>query len=251
VSDEDGFVPSQSYVAFRTPIGWQTLGTPKVVDAVWATSKTDVWAVGLAGAVHWDGATWTKAVGPTAPRVVWGSATNDVWLGASTATDPLFWHWDGSAWTSVASIAGATFSRIDALSGTGPNDVWAVGDGGVARFDGVAWTTAYATTAPVALRDVWAASPTSVWAVGAQSGILHWDGVRWSETTGDPTIASVVFTSVRGRSDSDVFASSTDNRMWHWDGTMWTSTAIGASGFLFGTANTMWLSTSTGVLVGP
>ena len=35
-------------------------------------------------------------------------------------------HWDGCGWTQATS---PTTSNLDAVWGTGPNDVWAVGNG--------------------------------------------------------------------------------------------------------------------------
>jgi hypothetical protein len=88
------------------------------------------------------------------------------------------------------------------VSGTGPNDVWAVGNAGhglygrgdalTQHWDGTAWsivrTPLPSHGAAHVLASVSAVSPTDAWAVGnvgdGEIGvhiILHWDGVVWTQ----------------------------------------------------------------------
>ena len=95
------------------------------LHGVWGSGPNDVWAVGDAGILHWDGSAWTAVSSGTTAYLegVWGSGANDVWAVGDVGT---ILHWDGSAWTSASS--GTTFALFG-VWGSGANDVWAVGDG--------------------------------------------------------------------------------------------------------------------------
>lgn len=74
------------------------------LSALWGTSPTDVWAVGLEGRVlHYDGTAWTPVVVPTTRdlRTVHGTAPNDIFV---AGTDALL-HFDGTRWSPVQSPA--------------------------------------------------------------------------------------------------------------------------------------------------
>src|SRR5439155_21271708 len=62
---------------------------------------------------------------------------------------------------------------------------------------------------------VWASSPDDVYVVG--TGILHWDGSRWS--TAMPDFA---FADVWGSGPNDVYAVGS-GVLAHWDGARWTN----------------------------
>jgi hypothetical protein len=118
-------------------------------------------------------------------------------------TEPYAVHWDGTSWTEVTVPAPATSqgTPLLAVSGSGPDDVWAVGTKTLpnnltrtyaAHWDGSAWTAVPTPNAGSprtgVLSGVVALAPDDAWAVGATSGqggpertlILHWDGTSWS-----------------------------------------------------------------------
>src|SRR6185436_15168757 len=73
-------------------------------------------------------------------------------------------RWNGSAWSSVAS---GTPNHLYGVWGSGPSDVWAVGDvGTILHWDGSAWWKVPSGTTHD-LRGVWGSGPSDVWAVGA------------------------------------------------------------------------------------
>ena len=66
------------------------------------------------------------------------------------------YHWTGSAW---APVAAGTAHYLTAVSGSGPNDVWAVGNmGTILHWTGSAWTPSTSGTT-AELRGVWATAP--------------------------------------------------------------------------------------------
>jgi hypothetical protein len=67
-----------------------------------------------------------------------------------------------------------------AVFGTGPGDVWAVGDEGtILHWDGRTFGPAASGTLE-RLTGVWAASPSEAWISGTVGSFLRWDGQRWS-----------------------------------------------------------------------
>lgn len=176
---------------------------PNVLNAVDATSATDVWAVGGAGfpnkglIVRWNGSRWRAVrngcgVGLLGVDVI---SPSDVWAVGSATTC----HFDGAAWTVVPSPQPRPeFDEIayvlEDVSGTASDDVWAVGhrviEQGeqlffhplVEHWNGTEWTLM--TIVPGhSLDGVVALAPDDVWAVGTDSirgTVVHWNGNRWA-----------------------------------------------------------------------
>jgi hypothetical protein len=126
----------------------------------------------------------------------------------------LIEHFDGVSWSIVPSPNRGTdyYSVLQAVSGTSPNDVWAVGvsqDGTafsrtlIEHWDGTQWSIVPSPNPGTQLNDllgVAAVSAHDVWAVGYREGrpegpnplenvILHWDGLSWSQVA-SPNLGS-------------------------------------------------------------
>src|SRR5262249_20924209 len=100
-----------------------------ILRAVSSISRKDVWAAGYAGVVR------------------------------PTVTRTLIEHWDGRRWTivrspSVRSARGALNNTLFSVSGSRPDDVWAVGS--------------------------WGSLAGGYGGKGDHALALHWDGRRWS-----------------------------------------------------------------------
>ncbi len=186
------------------------------LQGVSASGPNDAWAVGYGVgpiALHWNGARWSivptarlNGQDPSRGRVaalmgVVAVARDDAWAvgwqPSGGGEIPLVEHWDGQAWT-VARLPVGARGGLTGVGGSGPNDIWAVGQVSDAtgrsllmlmlHWDGAKWTSAR-TPNPAGADDrlaaVAAGSPNDAWAVGAtDSGpvALHWDGRRWGET---------------------------------------------------------------------
>lgn len=92
--------------------------------AIWGTGPNDVWAVGYAAALHYDGQAW-REVPYGAPlavdrAVVWGHGPNGVFVGGS---DGVILHWNGQAWTRMTV---PTERQIVALAGRSATEVYAL-----------------------------------------------------------------------------------------------------------------------------
>jgi hypothetical protein len=156
----------------------------------------------------------------------------------------------------VRANAGAEVT-FDAVHGTGPNDIWVVGDlGTIAHFNGMLWSLAPPLTS-VHLRAVAAASATDVWAFGDSGVALHFNGAAWTRVdlgTDKHLVAAVSL----GAKDLWVMPKDV-HYLLHYDGTSWTqvdaTTREGYGQCLGGnSANSLWLmpsSTSYAYLVTP
>jgi hypothetical protein len=207
---------------------WSPTATPvPAADSIFAVhgaDADDVWAAGVGTLIHWTGGGWT-AVRPTDGatnvelRALWMASATDGWAGGfnDSSGEVVFYRWNGAAWNRVSvPLTGA----VGGIWGLAANDVWAVGENGVAaHFDGSAWTTT-ATGAEHYLSSVWGARTDDVWAVGPHGLVVHWDGRSWTALHHQPlTEGDLYGGSFDSPSDGWVFGSP---GILHWDGTGWT-----------------------------
>jgi hypothetical protein len=197
--------------------GWQQVAMAQpttkhaLLQGVADLGSTDAWAVGF--------------IGDVAPET-------------SSPSGGLVEHWDGTRWQ-IASTPGSSAETLNAVTGTGPNDVWVAGSmnlgapppGGdnafFEHFDGTSWQTVPGPTGdfsedPIDVTGLAALSPTDVWAVGTQNpegfgepGSLNlaanWNGQTWTvvptPNLGNSTAQTDVPTGVTAISANDVWAS--------------------------------------------
>lgn len=190
------------------------LPTGPELKAVSAVGPDDIWAVGDRAVVqsststfviHYDGNAWTpiQVPGIYNPLGIAAVSANDVWV---IGGNRHALNWDGSAWSRV-SLPRAAGVQLSAISGSGRNDVWVVGNRYGARlpansigshtlayhFNGSAWTitpTPNPNHSSNGLTDVVAISPTDAWATayGKSGYTLHWDGTQWHRVS-TPTVS--------------------------------------------------------------
>lgn len=206
-------------------------------SALWATGAAFAVAVDLEGFLIWDG-TWRLApVAPGVYRDLWGTSATDVWavghaiadrtVGDKTGSSLL--HFDGARWTeTVPPGLDDSFWRV---AGSGPNDVWAVGEkGAIVHWNGRAWEQVPSGTTD-ALFGVWAASPELAWAVGHAGLVLRWTRAGgWQK---DQPITNVSLLSVWGRGPAEVWAAGLDGTLLRHDGARWRHEWIGTSANLY------------------
>jgi len=150
---------------------------------------------------------------------VWAGASNSVFAVGEAGT---VLHYDGANWSEMAS---GTPVCLNGVWGTGPNDVFAVGDGvgwfqmTIIHYDGSGWTDMSCLLSGDNLYSVWGSGPEDVLAVGRNS-VVHYDGVSWSEMY-TPMILNLY--ALWGCGPSDVFAVGWDDGgvVLHWNGSQW------------------------------
>lgn len=149
-----------------------------------------------------------KIVATSGHEVVFAVVERTRRLGGSTTTTEL-WQRVRGAWSIVLSSpepppfndARATTDarasrlgvpghvRVEAIGGSGPQDMWAVGHGpdampDILHFDGHTWTSHRGRFRPdmqYHLTGVASTGPNDAWVIGAWGTVLHWDGKRWIE----------------------------------------------------------------------
>jgi hypothetical protein len=143
-------------------------------------------------AAHFDGQGWTTLTLPAVTHRelldVWASSPEDVYV-CGVLRDPatgednshhqgLVLHYDGENWTE--STHGELGVHLKAVWGTGPNNVYVVGDPGiVVHWDGVSWNEE-PRLITTALHEIWGTSPANIYAVAARGAILRFDGTQWT-----------------------------------------------------------------------
>jgi hypothetical protein len=173
---------------------WMTMTTGltanELLNKVWGTGDTDLWAGGNTGIWRWDGTKWSKD--PSAPvqnkniQHVFGTSKTDVWA----ATSNELFHYDGTAWTLAAADNGVTPTSISNLGGGAGPEVWLTtssANGRFYRYAGGAcspkcWTQVDVPGINATFRSVWGAANNDLWAVGNSGLVAHYDGQTWART---------------------------------------------------------------------
>jgi hypothetical protein len=195
----------------------------------------------------WNGSTLVDdlTVDTTQLRDIWAASPSDVWaVGAGS------WHRDAAGWTKVTTPSIVTiYHPLKALWRLASNDIIAVTDGDILRWDGGAWSVlsvgppGSVALAAMSVNGIYASSDDNIWAVGRlqQSGDLaglqHWDGTSWSfyGRVADgwvpaPGKALFIgsFTGIWGTSANDVWVvgGSGPGSLIHYDGTRWSDVAL-------------------------
>ncbi|MCA9514567.1 MAG: IPT/TIG domain-containing protein [Myxococcales bacterium] len=139
------------------------------------------------------------------------------------ADDDVWAAGDGAVarWNGLRWVEVPMPTGFDAVSWTGMaavgDDVWLWGDAGVWKHDGVSLTQVILDVPTGAVRDVVAVAPDDVWLVGDGGLLRHW--------TGGPTetydVAGSDLLAVSATGPGDVWAVGADGRVIHWDGAVW------------------------------
>jgi hypothetical protein len=258
-----------------------TPGNTALLLGVSAGSATDAWAVGRTQinkssfeglALHWNGTAWSVSPGfsaalspdPGASAVgVADISPSDAYAIGNSATTAVgsLTQWNGTAWSQVTLPLPANAhsnTTLDAISASGPGDVWIVGtylDSANGRnetfsehFNGTAWSVVpmppVRSSNPSAFfqfNAIKANSSRDVWAVGnrgvidvpdsQKTLIEHFNGKAWS-IVASPSPGSINDLSgvTTSNASNNVWAVGTDTRAGtsvahaltlNWNGTAW------------------------------
>lgn len=156
---------------------------------------------------------------------VWGSGPGDVFVVGgplgNTGFETLALHHDGERWRDLAPGGEETLWWV---SGSGPDDVWMVGEQGRAlRWDGASFRS-HASGTDATLWGVYAFSKTDAWAVGGSPGkgtaapndiVLRWDGAAWAPDPLPGAPLGRALYKVWGTSSDDLYVVGEAGTIWH------------------------------------
>ena len=168
---------------------------------------------------------------------IWGTSEHDVWtvggpLG-NAGFESLVMRFDGTTWRRSSTGGTETYWWVH---GTGPNDVWLVGEKGrITHWDGAKFEERASGTTGT-LFGVWAAAPDDAWAVGgtpdqpdaANDVLLHWDGASWKPET-LPELKKVALFKIWGSSKDDLYVVGEAGLVWHRTSGTWKREADGVA----------------------
>ena len=278
--------PTPTPTATPACVGWNIVASPNIgtltndLLGVSVVSAEDIWAVGTYREpnryrtliTHWDGVQWSVAPSPNQGELdnvlyaVDAIGPHDIWAVGEYSTGTgtshtLIVHWDGVQWSIVASPNGGTQQNaLYGVSGTSPNDVWAVGEYGAGsgvpstlalHWDGSQWIvvpTPSPGTSYSVLQGVVAMPGGEAWAVGRYGpggGVsftltLRWNGTAWSQVPSpNPGSSYNLLNGVDASSPTDIWAVGqysdadyNDHTLTiHWNGSAWSQVPSPSPGY--------------------
>jgi hypothetical protein len=215
-ADNDVWVTRYLTIEHWDGMAWSPISLASNLVWLSGSAANEVWGVGNDGAVmRWNGRTWTSPWPNTlryGALALWAGGPNDVWM----ASQRFLYHWDGQTVTAATSPG---TGDINAIWGTGANNVWTAGKNGqVQHWDGTRWTLAAATGTDEFMA-ISGSAPNDVWVVGFYSA-YHFDGTIWSLRNTGLDAASGV-SSVYAASPTRAWAGGFLDTLMVWDGTRW------------------------------
>lgn len=220
------------------PFGWQLESITASVNAMSATSGTDVWATTNAlgsPLAHYNGTSWSPA-DLTACALPSGTQLDQVF---AVSPDLVFFSGPQTIWrlSAGACTSYPLADNVYAIWAVSANDAWvSVENSGIYHFDGSTWMLSHAQADfGDAVTHLWGTGPSDVYAITNAAGMLHWSGSSWSPfTAGTLELAA----SVWGSGPSDLYVggrTSNEAAIVHWNGASW-SDALAGFGLLTGDA---------------
>ena len=116
---------------------------------------------------------------------MWGTGPSSLWAVGKNGT---LLRWNGTAWSAAELPANASKTYLNAIWGSSAEDVWVVGkEGVIIHFDGNKWNEV-PSGAREGLKKVWGLAKDNAWAVGENGVILHWNGTNITLVRGLPIV---------------------------------------------------------------
>ncbi len=190
--------------------------TPTLTSAqfdVWGTGANDVWSIGAAGGMHWDGSRWTAIEVPTSLTSAAGGEPYG--LVAVGHFGRMYRH-DGKEWVNLRRAIGSVWTDV---WGTADDDIWISGNS-VAHFDGQVLSLAAAPTNG-GLQSVHGSSRDDVWFAGCGGALLHWTHQLWTDYSLKGWSDEQCFLAVWMESPNSAWAVGSAGLAYHWDGSVW------------------------------
>jgi hypothetical protein len=175
-----------------------------------------------------ENGTWSKVGSSSQPLLaIWTSGPDNI---VAVGEQGTAYRYDGIVWSEVRFVDTGTGESPTLLAvwGVSANDFFVAGNFGIiARYQEGVWSVSRQLAAgQQALRGLYGASPTQMFAVGVQGNLsptlLHYDGTAWSAES-LPNIGALDFYAVSGRGSDDVLVAGQQGTILHFDGGAWTA----------------------------
>jgi hypothetical protein len=222
LKDTSNVLQTETLSTTSHDIEWEvdTLGTPgNFLRDVWGLDENNVWAVGGLNLseggtvmIKWDGNKWEGTPLPNGNfNGIYGFSDTEIWCAGVRANQAYIGNWNGSNWKDY--------------------------DWNYFQSQGF---TAYPLNA------IWGSSPEDIWAVGQRGTLVHWDGEKW-EKVDLSLPEDFIFWDIHGTDSDDVYAAgNVENKefiLFHYDGMEWTKFLKGRSGASY--QNTVYTATES------
>lgn len=205
-----GMIPGEAEGVNLTDIWGYSGGGEEVVYAVGNIPPEPGLFSETGAIVKWDGSDWTLVDkdGLHTYSSVWGADPNHVYFGGTgVATDfPNAKFWDGNTLTPIR-ISDMGMNNVAGLSGTGPEDVWAMMDepfSAIYHLTQAGWENGTPSFGIEPVTDGAVYTTTlerEVIAVGHTGAVYHYDGTNWEDVSisGETRDFHAVWVSPNGR----------------------------------------------------
>jgi hypothetical protein len=213
----------------------RSMASPDNYYGVWGSGPNDIFVVGDNGRiVRYNGTAWSVMNSGTDRLFssVWGSSSSNVLAAVYQYTAAAGGGWntfgevdryDGAAWAYMSGTMGVPCTRV---WGSGPTDVFVVGEFGLIRhYNGSNWSMMDSGT-DSHLQGVWGSGPSNVYAVGydpdTSTGlVLRYNGSAWSQVQiGSPVHR---LDAIWGSGPNDIFVVGSGGDIWHHNGLTWST----------------------------
>ncbi|MBN1637363.1 MAG: hypothetical protein JW866_00225 [Ignavibacteriales bacterium] len=179
-------------IAHYDGVDWSTLhveiGEP-ILTGVWASSSTDVFAVGLEGTIlHYDGNSWVHMNSGTNMNLVdiWGFSSNDVYAcggdidNAVNPDIPILLHYDGVTWNTVYDTVNRENNYFDTIWGESTEDLFFSATFGVYQgSNSKGWIRHNTPRDNTAIKKMRGSSNHNIFMIGHYGLLIHYNGISW------------------------------------------------------------------------
>lgn len=185
--------PSTAVIMHRSGGAWTAVDAPPSTPLLnWVYGFGDeLFIAGQAGVVlRRNGESFETMDTPTDQDLwgIWGSSPSDLYAVGGIpfpGGEPTIIHYDGSTWEAieVPELMRANVFAFFKVWGSGPNDVWVVGQrGAVVHWDGTSWSEEL-IGASVDMISLWGTGPDRIVVVGGRGNgtFFTYDGSSWQE----------------------------------------------------------------------
>ncbi len=201
LKDTSRTVESRTLSPTSHDIVWtiDTLGQPSdFLNDVWGLDENNVYAVGYvnlpgggSGIIKWNGTQWNPFPASAGVKYgIFGFSESSIYVVGESSNRGFAGIWNGSGWTTFFSdyfyARGDTVYPLNAVWGSSPNDVWAVGDfGTIIHWDGIEWRKVELTQnlAGYNFTDIWGHGKSEVYVTGRiyqqKVILLKYNGYEW------------------------------------------------------------------------